>query len=62
MSVKGEIKPGAGFVKGEMDEHGKFPEGKAEAQESCKMNKGIVLIAFDLLYLNGNDLRKAAAY
>jgi hypothetical protein len=32
-SVKGEIKEGAGFIKEEMNEHGKSPESKAKAQE-----------------------------
>jgi hypothetical protein len=33
MSVKGEIKEGAGFVKEEMNEHGKSPESQRKAQE-----------------------------
>ena len=33
MSVKGEIKEGAGFVKEELNEHGKSPDSKAKAQE-----------------------------
>lgn len=33
MSVKGEIKEGAGFVKEELHEHGKTPEDKRKAQE-----------------------------
>jgi hypothetical protein len=33
MSVKGEIKEGAGFVKEEMNEHGKSPESRRKAQE-----------------------------
>jgi hypothetical protein len=32
MSVKGEIKEGAGFVKEEMNEHGKSPESQRKAQ------------------------------
>jgi len=31
--VKGEIKEGAGFVKEEMNEHGKSPESQRKAQE-----------------------------
>ncbi|GIQ75132.1 hypothetical protein [Bradyrhizobium sp. RD5-C2] len=33
MSVKGEIKEGAGYVKEELNEHGKDPESKRKAQE-----------------------------
>jgi hypothetical protein len=33
MSVKGEIKEGAGYIKEEMNEHGKSPESKRKAQE-----------------------------
>jgi hypothetical protein len=33
MSVKGEIKEGAGFIKEEMNEHGKSPESQKKAQE-----------------------------
>jgi len=33
MSVKGELKEGAGFVKEEMNEHGKSPESQRKAQE-----------------------------
>jgi hypothetical protein len=33
MSVKGEIKEGAGFIKEEMNEHGKSPESQRKAQE-----------------------------
>src|ERR1700742_2371095 len=33
MSVKGEIKEGAGFLKEEMNEHGKSPESQRKAQE-----------------------------
>jgi hypothetical protein len=33
MSVKGEIKEGAGFIKEEMNEHGKTPESQRKAQE-----------------------------
>jgi hypothetical protein len=33
MSLKGEIKEGAGFVKEEMNEHGKSPESQKKAQE-----------------------------
>jgi hypothetical protein len=34
MSVKGEIKEGAGFVKEEFNEHGKAPQSKASAGRS----------------------------
>lgn len=33
MSVKGEIKEGAGYIKEEMNEHGKSPESQRKAQE-----------------------------
>jgi hypothetical protein len=33
MSVKGELKEGTGFIKEEMNEHGKSPESKAKAQQ-----------------------------
>jgi hypothetical protein len=33
MSIKGEIKEAAGFVKEEINEHGKSPEAKHKAQE-----------------------------
>ena len=33
MSVKGEVKEGAGFVKEEMYEHGKSPESQKKEQE-----------------------------
>lgn len=33
MSMKGEIKEAAGFVKEEVNEHGKSPESKRRAQE-----------------------------
>lgn len=33
MSIKGEIKEAAGFVKEEVHEHGKTPESKEKAQE-----------------------------
>jgi hypothetical protein len=33
MSVKGEIKQGAGFIKEEMNEHGKSPESQRKAQD-----------------------------
>ena len=43
MSIKGEIKEGAGFVKEEMNEHKKSPEGKAKAQEGRDLrNEGRV--------------------
>jgi hypothetical protein len=43
MSVKGEIKEGAGFIKEEMNEHGKSPESKAKAQEGRDLrNEGRV--------------------
>jgi hypothetical protein len=41
MSVKGELKEGAGFIKEEMNEHGKSPESKAKAQEGRNLrNEG----------------------
>ena len=33
MSVKGEVKEAAGYVKEEMHEHGKSPESQKKAQE-----------------------------
>jgi hypothetical protein len=43
MSVKGEIKEGVGFVKEEMNEHGKSPESKQNAQEGRDLrNEGRV--------------------
>jgi len=43
MSVKGEIKEGAGFVKEEMHEHGKSPESQRKAQEGRDLrNEGRV--------------------
>jgi hypothetical protein len=33
MSAKGQIKEAAGFVKEEMNEHGKSPESQKKAQE-----------------------------
>jgi hypothetical protein len=43
MSVKGEIKEAAGFVKEELNEHGKSPESKAKAQEGRDLrNEGRV--------------------
>jgi hypothetical protein len=43
MSVKGQIKEAAGFVKEEMNEHGKSPESKAKAQEGRNLrNEGRV--------------------
>jgi hypothetical protein len=42
-SVKGEIKEGAGFVKEEMNEHGKDPVSKKESQEGRDLrNEGRV--------------------
>jgi hypothetical protein len=35
MSVKGEIKEGAGFVKEEMNEHGKSSDSQRKAQEGA---------------------------
>jgi hypothetical protein len=41
MSVKGEIKEGAGFVKEEMNEHGKSSESERKAQEGLDLrNEG----------------------
>ena len=43
MSVKGEIKEGAGFLKEEMNEHGKSDESKQKAQEGRDLrNEGRV--------------------
>ena len=43
MSVKGEIKEAAGFVKEEANEHGKSPENKQKAQEGRDLrNEGRV--------------------
>jgi hypothetical protein len=43
MSVKGEIKEGAGFIKEEMNEHGNSPESKRKAQEGRDLrNEGRV--------------------
>ena len=43
MSVKGEIKEGAGFIKEEMNEHGKSPESQRKAQEGRDLrNEGRV--------------------
>lgn len=43
MSVKGEIKEAAGFVKEEANEHGKTPESKEKAQEGRDLrNEGRV--------------------
>jgi hypothetical protein len=43
MSVKGEIKEGAGFSKEEMNEHGKSPESRRKAQEGRDLrNEGRV--------------------
>ena len=33
MSVEGKVKEGAGFIKEEMNEHGKSPESQKKAQE-----------------------------
>ena len=41
MSVKGQIKEAAGFVKEEMNEHGKSAESQAKAQEGRNLrNEG----------------------
>jgi hypothetical protein len=41
MSVKGQIKEAAGFVKEEMYEHGKTPESKAKAEDGRELrNEG----------------------
>ena len=43
MSVKGEMKEAAGFVKEEMNEHRNSPEGQKKAQEGRDMrNEGRV--------------------
>jgi hypothetical protein len=43
MSVKGEIKEAAGFVKEEANEHGKSPESQKKAQEGRDLrNEGRV--------------------
>jgi hypothetical protein len=43
MSVKGEIKEGAGFIKEELNEHGKSAESKRKAQEGRDLrNEGRV--------------------
>jgi hypothetical protein len=43
MSVKGKIKEGAGFVKEEMNEHGKSSESQRKAQEGRDLrNEGRV--------------------
>lgn len=43
MSVKGEIKEGAGFIKEERNEHGKSPESHRKAQEGRDLrNEGRV--------------------
>jgi len=43
MSVKGEIKEAAGFIKEEANEHGKSAESKAKAQEGRNLrNEGRV--------------------
>jgi len=43
MSVKGQIKEAAGFVKEELNEHGTSPESKAKAQEGRELrNEGRV--------------------
>ena len=39
MSVKGEIKEGAGFVKEEMNEHGKDPKTKEMARKIIASQK-----------------------
>jgi hypothetical protein len=41
MSVKGQIKEGAGYVKEEMNEHGKSAESQRKAQEGRNLrNEG----------------------
>ena len=41
MSIKGEIKEAAGFVKEEINEHGKSPEAKKNAEEGRELrNEG----------------------
>jgi hypothetical protein len=43
MSVKGQIKEAAGFIKEEAFEHGKSPESKAKAEEGRELrNEGRV--------------------
>jgi hypothetical protein len=43
MSVKGEVKEAAGFVKEEMNEHGKSSESQTKAQEGRDLrNEGRV--------------------
>lgn len=43
MSIKGEIKEAAGYVKEELYEHGKSPEAKEKAQEGRDLrNEGRV--------------------
>lgn len=43
MSIKGEVKEAAGFVKEEMNEHGKSENSKAKAQEGRDLrNEGRV--------------------
>ena len=43
MSVKGEVKEATGFVKEEMNEHGKSPESKAKVREGRDLrNEGRV--------------------
>lgn len=43
MSVKGEIKEGAGYIKEELNEHGKSPESQRKAQEGRDLrNQGRV--------------------
>ncbi len=41
MSIKGQIKEAAGFIKEEAYEHGKSPEAKAKAEEGRELrNEG----------------------
>ncbi|MFT4055167.1 MAG: hypothetical protein QM681_11730 [Novosphingobium sp.] len=43
MSIKGEMKEAAGYVKEELHEHGKMPEGQKKAQEGRDLrNEGRV--------------------
>lgn len=43
MSIKGQVKEAAGYVKEEMNEHGKSPESKQKAQEGRDLrNEGRV--------------------
>ena len=43
MSIKGHVKEAAGFVKEEMNEHGKDPESQKKAQEGRELrNEGRV--------------------